>query len=173
MDPRLPIKRLALWLFIFFPFTAYPQYLEPGDIAIFIKNIDTIQDAINGQGGYQTEREAEEWRAFNEQDMGLMRDFENIKDDLTLEQFKQSYNEFMNSRTPPSLQRTFYSIGWESGGFQKTFTILFGVMFMVIINETPGYGGPDLRLILRALETIDSSDRKIIEENMERIIELF
>jgi hypothetical protein len=76
----------------------------------------------------------------------------------------------MNGKTPPSLQRTFESIGWKKRGLQKMFTLLFGMMFIVLDREESEYNdGANTGYAATALGVIGKADWKIIENNMEKL----
>jgi hypothetical protein len=128
----------------------------------------------------KTEEEKPVWEAFNERGSKVVGCFEEMRytddeyseDPSGFENFRQSYDEFMNGKTPPSLQRTFETVGWGKRGLQKMFTLLFGMMFIVLDRELSEYGDETNTGYSRALEVIDKSDRGIIEDNMEKIMQL-
>jgi hypothetical protein len=176
---QLNMRKTALWLFVFLPLAAYSQYLEPKDVDILIDNWDTINDTARQEGEMEEERPL--WEALDEKgsnvidSLGRMRYTDDGDEDGVsgFENFKRSYDEFMNGKTPPSLKRTFESIGWKKRGLQKMFTLLFGMMFIILDREESEYDdGENTGHAVKILEVIHKSDRKIIEDNMEKIVQL-
>ncbi|MDR2160156.1 MAG: hypothetical protein LBP23_08850 [Treponema sp.] len=182
------IKKIALWLFILLPVIAHtqPQYLEPEDVDILINNWDIIDSVVAEEG--KTEEETPEWDAFNERGLNVVNHLEEMgnalenysgdtgmpeEDPAGFEEFKRSYDKFMNGTAPSSLQRSFDSIGWGKRGLQKMFTLLFGMTFVVLHREALQHveDETDAGYLARTLEVIHQSDLKIIEDNLERIAE--
>jgi hypothetical protein len=177
------MKKLVLWLFVFLPLAAYSQYLEPKDVGILVDNWDIINSTMRQKG----EEERPLWEAFDERGSNVISSLERMRyafdedpeddvfedDSSGFEDFRRCYDEFMNGKLPPSLQRTFESIGWKKRGLQKMFTLIFGMMFIVLDREISEYDDEEnTGYGVKALEVIDKSDRKIIEDNMEKIIQL-
>jgi hypothetical protein len=180
------MKKIALWLFVFSPFIVHPQYLTPGDVDILINNWDTIKTTMSAQEA-ETEKEALKWEAIDERGEDVIDILESIitaingypddvfeEDTSGFEDFKKAYDKFMNSETPLSLQKAFDSMGWKEKGFQKIYTIIFGLMFITTNRLILENGGDETSAdsFSKVMRVIHKSDLKIIEDNLQRIMVL-
>jgi hypothetical protein len=135
----------------------------------------------------ETEKEALKWEVIEERGEDVIAIFGNIitalnsypdnaseEDTSGFEDFKRAYDKFMNSETPLSLQKTLVSMGWKEKGFQKIYTIMFGMMFIAANRQILEQGGNETSAdsFSKVMRVIHKSDLKILEDNLQRIIVL-
>jgi hypothetical protein len=130
------LKYLLLAVFISFPFAVYSQYLEPGDIGIFIGGYGRIKSVLEEHKDGPPENE--DWTNYNELTDAFARASEEYIKSSTRNNennAKRAYREILDCKVPVELEQALRAAGWESGGNKKLLTISLGWGFLYAAQE--------------------------------------
>jgi hypothetical protein len=127
---------LFLAVFAFSAPIAHAQYLEPGDINVFINGFDKIKAVLNEYGD---EEENEDWIAYN----GLAKKFSTATEEYVkgparkndLNNLRNIYQEMVECNVPGELGEALRLAGWERNGNKKLVTITMGWSFLYAAKE--------------------------------------
>jgi hypothetical protein len=115
---------------VFFSPVLFSQYLEPGDIAIFIDNYRSIGQ-VHDETGIPGDPVWDNYNRLGEETIslidGLSRDSPPGKQDA----FQKRYAEFMNCPIPGAIEKAYRKAGWKHKGHQKFFSIVYGLIFVI------------------------------------------
>jgi hypothetical protein len=123
-------------IFIFLPFIIYSQYLEPGDVDIFINEYAQIKHILDE---HRSDKEDGDWIKYN----GLTDAFQTISEEYIkkptnnkmFNDTKRHYQEMLDCKVPWELERVFRTIGWNIDGNKKFLSITLGWGFLYGVKE--------------------------------------
>jgi len=159
-------KCLFLSVFVFLSAVLYAQVLEPGDVDIFINGflmIDSVEakdDAVWDTYQEQLEEAVAFLYTWDYED-GI-----SLTDDQVKE-IKTKFQKFMKIKVPDELAGVFKSMGWNRNGHEKYWTIMFGVILLMIQSE---YGSPGTA---KLMEVFHNNDVALIKTVVEKIGDAF
>ncbi|MDR2313201.1 MAG: hypothetical protein LBE02_01540 [Spirochaetaceae bacterium] len=132
----------------------YSQNLEPGDIDIFINNVETISDMLNGGYG-NTDNETAEWAAYIEIGTEFVNSLMNLfEGGGQFDAFEVQYERLMNCAIPGELEDLFRSIGWKSNGHKKLWTLSLGGAFWFAKNNILDMFSKNEEVVLQIVDKV-------------------
>jgi hypothetical protein len=163
------MKNIWLLVFFFVPVFLFSQYLIPGDIDIFF-NTENMEKFGEGMGEDIKAIEMPGLLSYSMSVKKIMEDFlelfDNTMTDREYNQFKRTYQRFMNlRRIPGAFERGFTRMGLDSRGHQKFWTMTFGAL--LVVREGEGAVSEDTRL--RVMDLVGGEDMEIILNRKEDI----
>jgi hypothetical protein len=154
------------------PVLLHAQYLEPGDIDIF----------INGQEAFAQKLKEDAkglsvigWLGFANRMKRLGDGFNKVYEGTMTGQefgrFQKTYREFVDSdgRIPEAFQAGIQKMGFPENGHQKYWTIVFGAAFFTTLEEKNISGGGREQAAAYMAALIDPGDLEIIRNRVEDI----
>jgi hypothetical protein len=157
-----------LMILAFIPPLLYPQYLEPGDIDVF----------INGQEDFAIElaehtkiSDMAGWLSFANRMKKIREDFtelfEGKMNEKEFEGFQKTYRSFLDTArgTPDGFSKGIEKMGFQGNGHQKYWTITFGAMCFDREKEN----GITEEVWGKVSDLIDRQDLELIKSRMEDI----
>ena len=129
------IRCLLYMTFIFLPSILYSQYLELGDIDIFMNGYTQIKTILDE---YKDDKEDRDWVTYNGLTDAFSKSSEEYIKSPTNKKFndlQRQYLEILNCKTPYELENIFKTSGWKSDGNKKFLTIILGWGFLYVSEE--------------------------------------
>jgi hypothetical protein len=123
-------------IFIFLHSIIYSQYLESGDVDIFINEYTQIKNILDE---HKSDKEDEDWVKYN----SLMDAFQTTSEEYIkkptnnkmFNDIKRHYQEMLDCKAPWELERVFRTTGWNIDGNKKFLTITLGWGFLYGVKE--------------------------------------
>ncbi|MDR2072284.1 MAG: hypothetical protein LBP60_02480 [Spirochaetaceae bacterium] len=160
-------NRVFLVICVLFPALLYSQYLESGDVDIFINNFEAIGEII----GEHTDDETTEWQTYEEIGLEFGESLVNLFESAgQFSDFKMQYRRLIDCTIPGDLENLFRTIGWQNNGHQKFWTLLLGGAFWLAKNDDSLFatGMKDKsQTIDMVLKLFSQQDLHIITESQE------
>ena len=119
-----------VFLLLLFPALLYSQYLEQGDINIFIQNQseiwDLLEDRLNSSN-------SGDWTDYTNELKVILKNYRFYSG---FTDFSGNFRVFLSIATPNELETIFNNIGWKNNGQKKFWVIFFGFS---LVHEKRNY----------------------------------
>jgi hypothetical protein len=139
-------KYIFTIIFIFLSALLYSQELEPGDINILYNGLEELSgmlDPARISGNIilsdYSDRAMEIYRLFFDN-----YHYEGQLTDDEFDRIKRQYQRFMEIDVPVEIEKVFRSIGWDTNGHKKLWTLLFGASLLGMIHTEEDFANSRL-----------------------------
>ena len=155
-------------LFLIISAPLFSQYLEEGDIQIYVNNKEKIENFIVDFVFFNEKEELtymdDDWKKYIETVSEISY--------YSSESFTQQFQNILNCKVPSELEEFFRNIGWPNNGHKKLFTISTIFAIVIKINKSDMYDN-QYYVLTEILYSFNEFDVEIINENIDLLVFLF